>query len=74
MDGAKVKAAKLRGMRPMPDGSWVQVELSGPGSLEASKDCYKVARMAATMLGILTPAKCEKYLECIEEMHRQYGA
>ena len=62
-DSAKIKAAKMRGVRPMPDGSWVQVEVTGPGSLEAWRECHKVFKTAAIMLNILTPETCDGYMD-----------
>ena len=62
----KAKTGKLRGMRPMPDGTWVQVELAGPGTHEAWKDCYKMYRAAVIMFVVAGAETAERYLDHIE--------
>ena len=69
-----LKKLKLRGMQILPNGEFQVVEMAGPGSFEQWESCFRVFRAAAVMLGILTPARCDAYLNMLKKYHSRYGS
>ena len=68
-----LKKIKMRGLRISPSGELATVELAGPGSFEQWDACFRVFRSAAVMLNMLSPSKCEAYMNLIRKYNTKYG-
>ena len=67
------KKPRMRGLRPVGDGVWAPVEMSGPTSFNMWLACFLVFRTAAIMLRMITPAALDSYIAQIQLWHNLYG-
>ena len=51
----------------------ISLALAGPGSFEQWDACFRVFRSAAVMLNMLSPSKCEAYMNLIRKYNTKYG-
>ena len=68
-----LRKPKMRGLRPVGDGTWTPVEMTGPADFYTWLSCYMVFRTACIMLDLVTPSALDDYKNQIAHWHSLYG-
>ena len=67
-----LRTQKFRTYVPLGDGSYLMKELPGPQNLQQWLACWRVFKVAALALGILSMASLQLYEKLIEKLTLQY--
>jgi len=67
------KAILFQGLHIDSSGKVAIAEIKGPASFEEWEACWKIFRVAAIMLSLLSPAASDGYHDHIKRLHMRYG-